>query len=318
MVVSALSIALVSFLSMKETTYEEALAKQRREQPPPAERKRRERQLERKSRAKRKDGDKPNGTAGEPAGQWEPAPSGRRIRKQPNKSLPPPPNPPPPRLPAPAKPSPSPPPPAEPTPAPLPVVEELSVMAVQPVGALQSPPPATPTPAPTPAKAEEPRAVAPPKKRGSSKKKAEPEERAVHRLQYCLEKSHCFMAETVCPFMWPPRPPGRPPAPADPADAPPPLPYKTLLSTLSSTALSEGDAQRLMEVLSEKASIAHDTWQRAVQKGDPVSVLKRQLEQKEKQLAAEREEAAAAKTRQRELSKELGAEKSRLAGVRRG
>lgn len=43
-------------------------------------------------------------------------------------------------------------------------------------------------------------------------------------------------------------------------------------------------------------------WQ-ATQKGDPVAVLKRQLEEKEKQLSAEQEDAAAARNKLRELSK---------------
>lgn len=43
-------------------------------------------------------------------------------------------------------------------------------------------------------------------------------------------------------------------------------------------------------------------WQ-ATQKGDPVAVLKRQLEEKEKQLTAEQEDAAAARNKLRELSK---------------
>jgi len=41
----------------------------------------------------------------------------------------------------------------------------------------------------------------------------------------------------------------------------------------------------------------------ATQKGDPVAVLKRQLEEKEKQLTAEQEDAAAARNKLRELSK---------------
>ena len=40
-----------------------------------------------------------------------------------------------------------------------------------------------------------------------------------------------------------------------------------------------------------------------MQKGDPVAVLKRQLEEKEKQLATEQEDAAAARNKLRELSK---------------
>lgn len=41
----------------------------------------------------------------------------------------------------------------------------------------------------------------------------------------------------------------------------------------------------------------------ATQKGDPVAILKKQLEEREKQLAAEQEDASAAKNRLRELAK---------------
>lgn len=41
----------------------------------------------------------------------------------------------------------------------------------------------------------------------------------------------------------------------------------------------------------------------ATQKGDLVAILKKQLEEREKQLAAEQEDAAAARNRQRELTK---------------
>uniref|UniRef100_A0A8B9QWE3 Ribosome binding protein 1 n=1 Tax=Anas platyrhynchos TaxID=8839 RepID=A0A8B9QWE3_ANAPL len=74
---------------------------------------------------------------------------------------------------------------------------------------------------------------------------------------------------------------------------------------------SEGEAQQLIEILSEKAGIVQDTWHTATQKGDPVTVLKRQLEEKEKQLAAEQEDVSAARNKLRELSKELAAEKAK-------
>lgn len=41
----------------------------------------------------------------------------------------------------------------------------------------------------------------------------------------------------------------------------------------------------------------------ATQKGDPVVILKKQLEEKEKQLAAEQEDASAVKNRLRDLTK---------------
>lgn len=38
------------------------------------------------------------------------------------------------------------------------------------------------------------------------------------------------------------------------------LPYKTLVSTVSSMVFSEGEAQQLIEILTEKAGIVQDTW----------------------------------------------------------
>nr|XP_046258329.1 ribosome-binding protein 1a isoform X3 [Scatophagus argus] len=106
-----------------------------------------------------------------------------------------------------------------------------------------------------------------------------------------------------------------PVAVVDAADAPLYLPYKALLSTISSMVFSESEAHRLIEILSEKAGIVQDTWHMATQKGDPVAILKKQLEEREKQLAAEQEDASAAKNRLRELTKELSAEKSKVTSV---
>lgn len=46
----------------------------------------------------------------------------------------------------------------------------------------------------------------------------------------------------------------------DSTEAPLYLPYKTLVSTVRSMVFSEGEAQRLIEILSEKAGIIQDTW----------------------------------------------------------
>lgn len=89
------------------------------------------------------------------------------------------------------------------------------------------------------------------------------------------------------------------------------LPYKTIVSTISSMVFSEGEAQKLIEILIEKNGIKQDTWHTATQKGDPVAALKKQLEEKEKLLSAEQEDAAAAKNRLREMIKELAAEKAK-------
>ncbi|XP_040437224.1 ribosome-binding protein 1-like [Falco naumanni] len=111
-----------------------------------------------------------------------------------------------------------------------------------------------------------------------------------------------------------PTPPLSSPAPVD-SDGPLYLPYKTLVSAVSSTVFSEGEAQQLIEILTEKAGIVQDTWHAAKQKGDPVTVLKRQLEEKEKQLATEQEAAAAARNKVEELSQELAAERAKATAV---
>ncbi|XP_061816014.1 ribosome-binding protein 1a [Nerophis lumbriciformis] len=104
-------------------------------------------------------------------------------------------------------------------------------------------------------------------------------------------------------------------AAVNPSEAPLHLPYKVLVSTVSSMVFSEAEAHRLIEMLSEKVGIIQDTWHKATQKGDPVAMLKKQLEEKEKQLAAEQEDSSAAKNRVRDLTKELSAEKSKVASV---
>lgn len=69
MIISAVGIALVSTVSMKETSYEEALAKQRRQliqtQAQRAEKTKRDKTLEKKNKAKKKE-DQPKGKLSEP------------------------------------------------------------------------------------------------------------------------------------------------------------------------------------------------------------------------------------------------------------
>uniref|UniRef100_A0A8C5PCS6 Ribosome binding protein 1 n=1 Tax=Leptobrachium leishanense TaxID=445787 RepID=A0A8C5PCS6_9ANUR len=157
-----------------------------------------------------------------------------------------------------------------------PVPKEVPVMAVPPVGSKPSPPVTNSLP---PKKLE---AVinhddAAPKKKNASKKKTET---VINELDAAVY-----------------------------------LPYKTLVSTLNSMVFSEGEAQKLIEILTEKNGIKQGTWHTATQKGDPVTALKKQLEEKEKQLSAEQEDAAAAKNKLRELNKELATEKSKVTGV---
>ncbi|KFW04723.1 Ribosome-binding protein 1, partial [Eurypyga helias] len=313
MVISAIGIFLVSTFSMKETSYEEALAKQRKElektQQQKIEKKKKEKPVEKKGKAKKKE-EKPNGKIPEqqltqevtdspkdvvlepavvpepvtveapiaavsvpPQEKEKPAPSPKEKRKKEKKV-------------AKVEPAPSPvlasPPVSVPKSSPVLEVtpKEVPVVAVPPVGTQQSAPVISSVAIkktdalPT---HEEQKHDGPVKKKAASKKKSEP-------------------------------------APVD-SDGPLYLPYKTLVSTVSSMVFSEGEAQQLIEILTEKAGIVQDTWHMATQKGDPVAVLKRQLEEKEKQLAAEQEDAAAAKNKLRELSKELVAERAKAVAV---
>ncbi|KFP00452.1 Ribosome-binding protein 1, partial [Calypte anna] len=313
MVISAIGIFLVSTFSMKETSYEEALAKQRKElektQQQKIEKKKKEKPVEKKGKAKKKE-EKPNGKIPEqqltqevtdsskevvlepavvpdtvtvespiaavsvpPQEKEKPTPSPKEKRKKEKKV-------------AKVEPAPSPvltsPPVSVPKSSPVLEVtpKEVPVVAVPPVGTQQSAPVISSV---TIKKSdsllirEEQKHDGPVKKKASSKKKSEP-------------------------------------APAD-SDGPLYLPYKTLVSTVSSMVFSEGEAQQLIEILTEKAGIIQDTWHTATQKGDPVAVLKRQLEEKEKQLATEQEDAVAAKNKLRDLSKELAVERAKAVAV---
>ncbi|XP_067421455.1 ribosome-binding protein 1 isoform X2 [Emydura macquarii macquarii] len=311
MVISAIGIFLVSTFSMKETSYEEALAKQRKElektHQHKVEKKKKEKPVEKKGKAKKKE-EKPNGKIPEqelvqdvtdspkevdpelvamsepviiespllavsapPLEKEKPAPSPKDKKKKEKKV---------------AKVEPAP--PLVPSPSVTvskssPVLEvaakEVPVVAVPPVGTPQSASLANSVvvkKAEALVTQEEPKHDAAAKKKAVSKKKSEL-------------------------------------IPADP-DGPFYLPYKTLVSTISSMVFSEGEAQQLIEILTDKAGV-QDTWQTATQKGDPVTTLKRQLEEREKQLATEQEDASVAKNKLRELTKELAAEKMKTVAV---
>ncbi|XP_025945662.1 ribosome-binding protein 1 [Apteryx rowi] len=313
MVISAIGIFLVSTFSMKETSYEEALAKQRKElektHQHKMEKKKKEKPVEKKGKAKKKE-EKPNGKIPEqeltqevtdsskdvvlepavvsepiiiespvaavsvtPQEKEKPAPSPKEKRKKEKKV-------------AKVEPAPSPalasPPVSIPKSSPVLEVtsKEVPVVAVPPVGTQQSAPVINSVAvkkADALATHEEQKHDGAVKKKAASKKKSEP-------------------------------------APMD-SDGPLYLPYKTLVSTISSMVFSEGEAQQLIEILTDKAGIVQDTWHTATQKGDPVTVLKRQLEEKEKQLAAEQEDVSAARNKLRELSKELATEKAKAVAV---
>ncbi|XP_049427118.1 ribosome-binding protein 1b isoform X2 [Epinephelus fuscoguttatus] len=303
MFISAVGIALVSTLSMKETSYEEALAKQRQKlvqtQTQRAEKKKKEKTLEKKNKAKKKE-ERPDGKLSEPGSDGGEEPevvACTEPQSDPEPATEP--------MAAPEMPEPEPEPEPEPAavtaatiesrPASSPkekkkkksakvepaavletVNKEVLVMAMAPV--VDIPPVnvvSEVTREPSAAKTEEP-------KESSSKKK----------------KSKT-----------------KPEPVTDSAGSSLLLPYSKLLFAVSNMALSDDELHKLMEVLNQRANVRHDSWQLACQKGDPLSTLKKQLEEKEKLLTTEQEDAATAKSRLRELSKELSAEKSKMASL---
>uniref|UniRef100_A0A673L0X0 Ribosome-binding protein 1-like n=1 Tax=Sinocyclocheilus rhinocerous TaxID=307959 RepID=A0A673L0X0_9TELE len=312
MVFSAIGITLVSTFSMKETSYEEALAKQRQDsgkiQPQRSDKKKKA--SEKKNKAKKKE-EKPNGNLPEPEPEPIPEPvvensepkAEPQVEPEPQPEPVPVPEPEPEVKPKPVVPEPAPkivecavPPtvnavvtPLAPSPkekkkkkvakmepAPVkPVVVPEVVVKVEPVVAEVVAKAAVAPEVAAPPKAEEPKTEAPTKKK--SKKKAEP----------------VVSVETV--------------------NVPQPSPYKTVVSSLNSASFNESETQKLFEIISKKAG--KDSWQLASQKGDPLAALKKQLEEKEKQLTAEQDNVAAAKTRVRELTKELSSAKSKMTSV---
>ncbi|XP_059399014.1 ribosome-binding protein 1-like [Carassius carassius] len=312
MVFSAIGITLVSTFSMKETSYEEALAKQKHDsdkiQPQRSDKKKKA--SEKKNKAKKKE-EKPNGNLSEHEPEPIPEPvvensepnAAPQVQLEPEPQTEPLPVPEPEVKPKPDVPEPAPkivecavPPtvnavvaPLAPSPkekkkkklakvepAPVKPVEVPEVVVkVEPVVAEVAVKAAVSTEVAAPPKAEEPKTEAPTKKK--SKKKPEP----------------LVSVETV--------------------NAPQPSPYKTVVSSLTSASFNESEIQKLFEIISKKAG--KDSWQLASQKGDPMVALKKQLEEKEKQLTTEQGNVAAAKTRVRELTKELSSAKSKVTSV---
>ncbi|KAH0618176.1 hypothetical protein JD844_017168 [Phrynosoma platyrhinos] len=310
MFVSAIGIFLVSTFSMKETSYEEALAKQRKElekaSQPKVEKKKKEKPAERKLKAKKRE-EKPNGRIPEPDLVLDVSDSNKDASPEPvlvieptdfqsstvhlsapslekEKLVPP--------LKdkkkkekkvgkeelASSQATSSPPAPASENPLPdIPVApKEVAAVAPPPVGTL----PNAPLTSPAALKKTEVLGIQEERKHDAvSKKKVNAKKK---------RESTTTDAESILS-----------------------LPYKTLISIISSMVFGEGEAQQLIEILTEKAGGAQDPWLMATQKSDPVAVLKRQLEEREKLLAMEQENATAAKAKLRELTKDLAAEKAK-------
>eukprot|EP00063_Salmo_salar_P092638 XP_014067473.1 PREDICTED: ribosome-binding protein 1-like isoform X3 [Salmo salar] len=333
MVISALGIVLVSTFSMKETSYEEALAQQRRElgkMAPPSQLtkkdKKKDKASEKKNRGKKKE-DKPNGKLPEsepeevPVAEPEPEPTPAPERvTAPAPAPEPTTHPVPTAVEAPPAPAPkkkkekkvakvepaqattTPVAPSKPAPVLEAVTKEVPVMAVPPVGSQQTAAKAQEAKAQE-AKAQEAKAQEA-KAQEAKAQEAKAQEAKAQEAKAQEAKAQEAKAQNPSKKKASSKKKAESAVAVDSGlDSPLYLPYRALASTVSSMVISQGEAQRLIEILSDKAGIKQDTWHMATQKGDPVAVMKKQLEENQKQLATQQEDATATKNRLRELTK---------------
>ncbi|XP_067353111.1 ribosome-binding protein 1b isoform X2 [Channa argus] len=283
MVLSALGILLVSTLSMKETSYEEALAKQRREiiqnQNQRSERKKKDRPLEKKNKAKKRE-DQPDGNLSEP---------GSDSSKKPEVMTS-----------------------AEPDPDPEPALEPKAIPESEPE-------PVESLPAPSPKdRKKKPAWVEPATVVESAAKKvlvlAIAPVSDVHMVPEVSKEPSAAKPEPTEAVNKKKKSKNKPEQTESPVTSPL-ISYSSLMSAVSNMVLTEDETNKLVEVLNQRAGVHHESWQLACQKGDPLPTLKKQLEDKEKLLISKQEAAAAAQRRLQELSKELCAEKSKTSCV---
>ncbi|XP_073700014.1 ribosome-binding protein 1-like isoform X1 [Garra rufa] len=315
MVFSAIGITLVSTFSMKETSYEEALAKQREDsskiQPQRSDKKKKA--SEKKSKAKKKE-EKPHGNLSESEPEQIPEPVVENRENSEPKAV------------AQVEPEPQP----EPVPVPKPEPEVKSKPVVpEPAPKIECAVP------PTVSAVVAPLAPSPKEKKKKKVAKVEPAPVKPVEVPEVVVKVEPVVAEVLVKAVVIPEVATAPPKAEEPkteaptkkkskkkaepvpsvetVNVPQPSPYKTMVSSLNSASFTESETQKLFEIISKKAG--KDSWQLASQKGDPLAALKKQLEEKEKQLTAEQGNVAAAKTRVKELTKELSSAKNKMTSV---
>ncbi|XP_059903918.1 ribosome-binding protein 1b isoform X1 [Gadus macrocephalus] len=310
MVVSAVGMALVSLVSMRETSYEDALDQQRRQnnrtQPQRSDRRKKEKPVD-KRKTKRREVPEPDALEPAVASTSEPE-SDPEPASEPAAS----------------------PPAAGPG---LPVVPELVEEA--PI-APEAPPP-TSVEAPPPTSVEAPPPAASPKEKRKKKKSGKlepisPAETLAKETVVVASEVVVVATETLSMGSVPSDPA---PAPRDPAsatgeepkmdtptkkkkakaepetDPAGPLPYKTLMSSVTEATLSQKEVQKLIQALQQKSPQTSG-------EADVVAALKKKLEEKEKQLNNEKKDATITKTRLRDLTKEVGAERTKMQALEAG
>ncbi|KAK7490206.1 hypothetical protein BaRGS_00018551 [Batillaria attramentaria] len=87
-----------------------------------------------------------------------------------------------------------------------------------------------------------------------------------------------------------------------------------LIDTVRTAHLNEREVQTLIEILLNRqgAAATPESWNKKSQKGDPMSLMKKQLEEKERALQEEQQLAMSANNRVKELRNELTVERTKL------
>ncbi|XP_064602923.1 ribosome-binding protein 1-like isoform X6 [Liolophura sinensis] len=90
-----------------------------------------------------------------------------------------------------------------------------------------------------------------------------------------------------------------------------------LISAVRSATLNDVEVQTMIDILLNKqqGSAAIETWSKKSQKGDPVALLKKQLEEKERALQEEQQLAMAANNKLKEVKQEIAQEKARYSSL---
>ncbi|XP_063429064.1 ribosome-binding protein 1-like isoform X8 [Mytilus trossulus] len=95
---------------------------------------------------------------------------------------------------------------------------------------------------------------------------------------------------------------------------------RQLVSSIQSASLNDGEIQKLIEILLNRQSGTEqsttiESWNKKGQKGDPIALLKRQLEEKEKGLQEEQQLAMSSNNKYKELKQEVQKDKARFASI---
>ncbi|KAK7103678.1 hypothetical protein V1264_018535 [Littorina saxatilis] len=91
-----------------------------------------------------------------------------------------------------------------------------------------------------------------------------------------------------------------------------------LVDAVRTASLNDREVQSLIEILLNRqgvTGVTPESWNKKSQKGDPIALMKKQLEEKERALQEEQQLAMSANNRVKELRNELTVERTKLASI---